>query len=206
VKHDPRDDGGLAGAIRALDLAVPAEAVGKLESFERMLLERAIPMGLVSRSDADRIRERHILDCLTAIVVVRSSDTLAYDVGSGAGLPGAIVAICRPHLQVRLVEPRRSRVAFLEWVVEKLGIPNAVVMPARIEDQRESADLCFSRAFAPLPDAWGAALPLLRPGGRLVYFAGETTEAVGPLAGASDVSVLESSVLAWPGRLIIMTR
>jgi 16S rRNA G527 N7-methylase RsmG len=97
-------------------------------------------------------------------------------------------------------------VAFLEWVSEELSLPNAIVVPGRIEDQRDEADLCFARAFAPLPAAWVAARPHLRPGGRLIHFSGAGSGAVTAPADASRVEVLTAPLLASSGPLTIMTR
>jgi 16S rRNA (guanine527-N7)-methyltransferase len=133
-------------------------------------------------------------------------DARALDLGSGAGLPGVVVAIARPTVHVILVEPRRVRVAFLELAVEHLGLANVSVLAARIQDVDDQVDLCFSRAFAPLPEAWLVAAPRLRPGGRLVYFAGAGAGPPEPPSDASAVEVLESPLLESSGPLFIMTR
>ncbi len=195
----------LAAATRVgVDLS--EEASSGLEGFEQLLRERALPAGLVSAADAGRLRERHILDSLRAVRVVRPGDGRALDLGSGAGLPGLVVAIARPGLDVVLVEPRRARVAFLELAVEHLRLSNVSVLPARIEDVDELVDLCFARAFAPWPDAWRVAAPRLRQGGCLVYFAGAGAEPPEPPSDASAVEVLESPLLESSGPLFIMTR
>jgi 16S rRNA (guanine527-N7)-methyltransferase len=196
----------LDAAARSLGVELSPAAVSQLERFEGLLVDRAVPLGFVATSDAGRMRERHLLDCLRAAVCVLESDADAIDLGAGAGLPGLVVAISRPKLAVRLVEPRRKRAAFLELVVETLGIRNAEVRLSRIEDVPDVVDLCFARAFAPLPDAWTAARPHLRPSGRLIYFAGVGTETVAPLPGASAAGVLETPLLESAGPLIIMTR
>ncbi len=190
----------------ALGVEVSSSALGRLRDFEALLRDRAVPLGLVAEGDAPRIRERHVLDCLRAVAVVRDTDELAYDIGSGAGLPGLVVAVSRPQLRVLLVEPRRRAAAFLELAVERLDATNATVYVGGIEDLEEPADLCFARAYAPLPQAWRAALPRLRPGGRLVYFAGSRAESSPVLAGATDRQILETPLLESTGSLIIMGR
>jgi 16S rRNA (guanine527-N7)-methyltransferase len=206
VKHRPGDEESLGAVAAGLGLDLPEGAEARLEAFETMLHERGIALGLVARSDADRLRARHILDCLRAVAAVGDSDELAYDVGSGAGLPGVVVAVARPTLRVRLVEPRRKRTAFLEWVTEALALESVTVVPGRIEDQHDEADLCFARAFAPLPEAWRATRPLLRPGGRLVHFSGAASQDVVPPADAAHVEVLTTPLLASSGPLTIMSR
>lgn len=196
----------LSAGAQRLGIEISEKASAALERFESLLRERALPKGLIAAADAGRLRERHILDSLRAVSAMRPGDTRAIDLGSGAGLPGVVVAIARPSLHVVLVEPRRARVAFLELAVEDLRLPNASVLAARIEDVDEQVDLCFSRAFAPLPDAWRAAVPRLREGGRLVYFAGAGAAPPETPSGASAVEVLESPLLESSGPLFIMTR
>jgi 16S rRNA (guanine527-N7)-methyltransferase len=200
---------GIPEAARALGVEVPAEGIERLEAFEGLLLERAIPLGIVAESDGPRIRDRHVLDCLRAAALVEGSDRLGLDAGSGSGLPGLVVAIVCPRLEIRLVEPRRRRVAFLELAIEQLGLGNASVSALRIEDLGPvEADLCFARALAPLGTAWSLAAPSLRIGGRLVYFAGagEPPEALEPPAGTASFRLVSSPVLESAGPLAIMTR
>ncbi len=199
-------ESSIRPVIARFGVEVPEEAPDRLEAFEGLLREWAVPLGIVAASDLSRIRRRHVLDCLRAAVAVSASDADAYDIGSGAGLPGVVVAVARPGLVVRLVEPRRSRAAFLELVVERLELANAFVLHSRIEDVAEPVDLCFARAFAPLPAAWSVARLRLRPGGRLVYFSGPTREPLALLEGATKVGVLETPLLASSGPLTIMTR
>jgi 16S rRNA (guanine527-N7)-methyltransferase len=189
-----------------LGVEVSEEASAALERFEGLLRERALPKGLIAAADAGRLRERHILDSLRAVSAMRPGDTRAIDLGSGAGLPGVVVAIARPSLHVVLVEPRRARVAFLEFAVEDLQLSNVSVLASRIEDVEDQVDVCFSRAFAALPEAWRAAAPRLRAGGRLFYFAGAGAALPETPSDASAVEVLESPLLESSGPLFIMTR
>ena len=202
----PDAEAPSAAAHRFLGVEISGEASAGLERFEELLRERALPKGLIAAADADRLRERHILDSLRAVRALRPGDTRAIDLGSGAGLPGVVVAIARPSLHVVLVEPRRARVAFLELAGEDLRLSNVSVLAARIEDVEDQVDLCFSRAFAPLPEAWRVAVPRLREGGRLVYFAGAGAAPPEIPFDASAVEVLESPLLESSGPLFIMTR
>ena len=206
MKHEGFPSGDLAADASAIGVELSTDGLRRLAGFEALLRERAVHLRLVAESDVGRVRERHVLDCLRAVLAVRDSDAFAYDIGSGAGLPGLVVAAVRPGLSIRLIEPRRARVAFLELAIERLGLSNADVLPTRFEDVTEPADVCFSRAFAALPKAWSAARPLLRPGGRLVYFAGSRAEAPKALRGASDVQMMETPVLERAGSLTIIAR
>jgi 16S rRNA (guanine527-N7)-methyltransferase len=191
---------------RRLAVYLSPEQAGSLVRFETLLRERAIPAGFIAASDLPRLRERHILDCLRAAQVVDPDDRTAFDLGSGAGLPGLVVAICVPSLVVTLVESRRRRASFLEFAVAELGLTNAVVSPTRIQELQGQADLAFARALAPLPEAWSLARRLLRPGGRLIFFAGQRTEVPPALVGASTIEVRSPTVLESAGPLVIMAR
>jgi len=199
---DGRDD--LLSAAGRLGISLSDAAAAQLSSYEALLLEKAVPLGFVARSDEGRIRERHILDSLRAAPEVRPADRRALDLGSGAGLPGIVLAIAAPQLRVGLVESQRRRVGFLELAVERLELRNAEVVPRRAEElEPGSADLCTARAFAPPDRAWQVAEPLLAPGGRLVYFAGE-----GAQQAPANAVILSTrpSPLESAGPLVIMGR
>lgn len=183
----------------------PAQA-DTLVRFEALLLDRAVPTGMVAEADAPRLRERHLLDCLRAAAVVRARDRTAIDLGSGAGLPGVVVAIAVPGLSVTLTEVRRRRAAFLELAVEQLALSNATVAPGPLHDLAGQVDLCFARAFAPLPKSWTTAERLLGPGGRLVYFAGAGVDPTLQAPGARLLEVHETPLLESAGSLVIMGR
>lgn len=192
----------------AVGAELDEERARRLIAFERLLLERAIPLGAVARSDAGRIRERHILDCLRAAPHVRTAG-FVYDLGSGAGLPGIVVAIALPDLRVVLVDRRSNRAAIAELAIQELGLSNADVFAGPVEELAEPADACLARAFAPLERSWATAERLLRPGGRLVYFAGLDLVSAGspPVPhGAILEAVARTPVLESAGPLVIMAR
>jgi 16S rRNA (guanine527-N7)-methyltransferase len=179
-----------------------------IHRYETLLLERAIPMGLVARSDRDRLHERHIVDSLRAAPLFRTSDRRAYDLGSGAGLPGIPLAIVLPRCRFTLAESRAKRSAFLELAVEQLGLSNVDVHAGSAETLPTGADVVTARAFAPLERSWPLAAGLLRVGGRLIYFAGERMRDPDSMARAIPgpprrVSVKE--VLESTAPLVMMT-
>ncbi len=199
VKHEGWD------LARALDLELASQQLDQLEAFEALIRERAIPLGMVATADAGRLRERHLLDSLRAASVILGSDRTAYDFGSGAGLPGVVVAIACPDLRMTLVESRRPRAAFLQLVVDRLGLANSAVSNERVETLSEKVDVCFSRAFARVGVAWRAASRLLLPTGRLVYFAGERFDR-SELPKEAVSTLVTTSALARSGPLVIMSR
>jgi len=195
----------ISSGAAALGVSLPPGASDRLRRFGALLRDRAVPLGLISAGDSDRILERHVLDSLRAVVALRPTDTSAYDLGTGAGLPGVVVAVAVPRLTVRLVEARRRRIGFLELAVGELELWNAEVVHGRIEELREPADVCFARALAPPAESWRLARPLLRPGGRLVYFAGGRAGLTVP-PGVAGSEVVEMPVLESSGPLVIMAR
>ncbi len=197
---------GLRRQAAGIGVSLTEEGAGRLLAFERLLVEVAIPTGLVGAAEAERLRERHLLDCLRAAAAVEPTDRSAADLGSGAGLPGIVVAAALPRIEVTLVERRHRRVAFCELAVERLGLENVRVLAGEIEGCGLAVDLCFARALAPLPEAWRLAAPLLREGGRLVYFAGGSLLRLPPVPGARLVRTIETPVLEGAGPLAIMSR
>jgi 16S rRNA (guanine527-N7)-methyltransferase len=198
------DTEALRAQAGSLGVALDPSQAARLIRFEALLVDRAIPLGMVSRSDTTRIRERHILDSLRAAPIVQGAE-LAADLGSGAGLPGVVVAIALPRIRMLLVERRPRRAAILELVVEELGLSNATVFAGRVVELPERVDVALARAFAPPEEAWAQARQVLRPGGRLVYFAGAATAIPAAPEGSAMLEV-QTPVLESSGALVIMTR
>ncbi len=207
-ERGPNEDStAVVASADRLGVHLETDKAEALLSFERLLLDRAIPLGLVARGDRRAIRERHILDSVRAVLALEPSDAVAYDLGSGAGLPGIVVAIARPSLRVGLAEARSRRAAFLELALEQLGLANVSVLAGPADRLEEAVDVCFARALAPLPQAWELAHGLLRPGGRLVYFGGKGFRRPDHMPPeASSFRLIQTPVLASSGPLVIMTR
>lgn len=149
-----------------------AEQTTLLRRYENLLAIRAVPRGLVAASDLPRLWSRHILDGLRGAALIPPGAALAYDVGSGAGLPGIPIAIARPNLTVVLAEVRRARSAFLELMVNDLALPNVRVHAGRAESLAPGADVAFARAFRRPAQCWRVIEPLLATHGSLLYWAG----------------------------------
>jgi 16S rRNA (guanine527-N7)-methyltransferase len=181
------------------------EQEAKLEMFTGLLRDVAVPRGFVGERDVDAIDERHVRDSLRAAPFLERA-AAAYDLGSGAGLPGIPLAIVLPDTRFTLVEPLRKRAAFLELAAERLDLPNVQVRIARAEDLADPVDACVARAFASLERSWDVARRLLRPRGRLVYFAGASVEPPHQLPEAAEIEISASEVLATHGSLVIITR
>jgi 16S rRNA (guanine527-N7)-methyltransferase len=117
---------------------------------------------------------RHVLNCAAVAPLVPVGANVV-DVGSGAGLPGVVLALARTDLRVTLVEPLLRRVSWLQDVVDDLGLASVTVVRARAEELPGQAfDVATARAVAPLDRLAGWCLPLLREGGFLLAVKGRS--------------------------------
>ena len=133
---------------------VPRETWEKLEAFLALLAEEMLLQNLISKSSADHVWDRHVVDSAQLLMHAPKgeSDKIWMDLGTGAGFPGIIIAILSDY-KVQMVESRSRRSAFLETVVQKLGLTEkALVFGARLENvESHPVDVISARAFAPLP-------------------------------------------------------
>jgi 16S rRNA (guanine527-N7)-methyltransferase len=199
VKHE-----GLTAQADALGVILTSPQSESLVRYETLVRKRAAALGMIARGDLGRLRERHVLDSLRAVCVLEGAAD-ALDLGSGAGFPGIPVAIALPELRMRLTETRAQRLAFLELVVMELRLPNVSVHAGRAEQATGTVDACLARAFRDARTSWRVAGPHLRPGGRLIYFAGSGFDAARDLPGDATATILPPSSLAKSGPLVIMT-
>lgn len=188
-----------------LGLDVGEEQIGLLEQYQDLLVEVAIPMGMIARSDAPRLRERHLVDCLRAAPLIPQEAETGCDMGSGAGLPGIPLAIACPDLRLTLVEVRRNRATFLEQAISTLGLNNVTIHARRLETFRARNDVCFARAFGKAGAAWEQASRILAPDGVLIYWAGERFELDADGPAGVRVDLFPTSALARSGPLAIMS-
>lgn len=167
---DPRPEDAEAAATlfgERLPLAI---------EYARRLGTDGVVRGLIGPREADRIWERHLLNCAAVGDLIPSGASVT-DVGSGAGLPGIVLGMARPDLDVVLVESLARRTAFLKEVVADLGLGNVSVVRSRAEDAVGTvppADVVTARAVAPLDRLAAWCLPLARVGGRLLALKGAT--------------------------------
>ncbi|MEO8887684.1 MAG: 16S rRNA (guanine(527)-N(7))-methyltransferase RsmG [Jatrophihabitantaceae bacterium] len=159
------------------------------QRFADILTTDGIERGLVGPREADRIWDRHLLNCAALAELIPSGQRIV-DVGSGAGLPGLVLAIRRPDLRVDLVESLRRRTDFLTETVAALQLSGRVrVIRGRAEDtavltEVGSARWVTARAVAPIDRLVRWCLPLLEPGGQLLAMKGRS--AVEELAEHAD--------------------
>jgi 16S rRNA (guanine527-N7)-methyltransferase len=189
-----------------LGLEIDAATAERLGAYERLLLEKALPLGMIGRADREHLHERHVVDSLRAISLLGPAPMLVVDLGSGAGLPGIPLAIARPDLSFCLTELRRRRVAFLELAVDDLELRNVRVFAGKVEDLTGPFDVCLSRAFAEPARAWAVAESLLSQTGKLLFWAGRSFDVTSGTPGGARISVSTAPELADAGPVVIMTR
>jgi 16S rRNA (guanine527-N7)-methyltransferase len=151
----------------------------RAERYAELLATEGVVRGLIGPREAPRLWERHLLNCAVLAELVPPAASVA-DVGSGAGLPGVVLAIARTDLRVTLVEPLLRRTRFLDEVVEALGLQEQVeVVRARAEELAgtRTFDVVTARAVAPLDRLARWCLPLVDPGGELVAMKGASARA-----------------------------
>lgn len=153
--------------------AVFGSALADAERYAQLLAGPAVERGLIGPHEVPRIWERHLLNSAAVAELVPHPCSLI-DLGSGAGLPGIVLALLLPDVQVTLLEPMLRRVTFLQECVDELQLPNARVMRGRAEDLagQLSADVVTARAVAPLDRLAALALGLVRPGGLVLAIKG----------------------------------
>lgn len=158
--------------------AFPSDRLGLAESYAHLLATEGVVRGLIGPREAPRLWDRHLVNCALLGELIPEGATVC-DIGSGAGLPGLVLAIARPDLEVTLVEPLLRRTAFLEEVVSELALTNVVVVRGRSEvlHGEETYDVVTSRAVAPLDRLLGWSMPLVAPTGALVAMKGSSVEA-----------------------------
>ena len=172
----------------ALVAAVFGGAAPTAQAYHDLLVDEGVLRGLIGPREVPRLWDRHIFNCALLAGDLQTGTRLA-DVGSGAGLPGLVVAIARPDVEVTLIDSLLRRTTFLEEAVAALGLENVRVVRGRAEecvDLRGRHDVVTARAVAALDKLVRVCAPLVRRPGRLLAIKGE---------GAADEVVAAEKVL-----------
>ena len=169
-------EGGLRQGLLALKLSLTETQVAQLLGYLDLIQKWTQVYNLTAVRDPAEMLTHHLLDSLAVIGPLQKQlegmtagalgvtiDTLRtirlLDVGSGAGLPGVVIAICCPHIAVHCVDTVAKKAAFIQQVAVSLKLPNVRGIHARVESVTESYDVVSSRAFASLVDftSWSRA-------------------------------------------------
>jgi 16S rRNA (guanine527-N7)-methyltransferase len=171
-----------------------SDALPTAEAYAAVLADVATVRGLIGPREVPRLWERHLLNCAGVTELIGEGSSVC-DLGSGAGLPGLVMAIRRPDLSVTLVEPLLRRTTFLEEVVATLRLDNVQVRRGRAEDLhgKVTFDAVTSRAVAPLDRLSRWSLPLVRSGGLFLAMKGSSAE--------DEIEVAREAISSGRGRL-----
>ncbi len=149
------------------------ERKDEIQAFAHFLATAGIERGLIGPREGERIWDRHIFNCLPVTQLLPEGTTL-FDIGSGAGLPGIVIALARPDIQVTLIEPLERRVEFLKEATEGLNIE---VIRGRAQDVKKTAHFVTARAVAPLEKLKKMSWHMVKTGGALLAMKGESAAA-----------------------------
>jgi 16S rRNA (guanine(527)-N(7))-methyltransferase RsmG len=159
-----------------LGFDVPRETEGLLRAYLALLLKWNARINLVARGDPEAIWRRHVLDSLQLVPLMPAGAGPVIDLGSGAGLPGLVLAAAT-GCEMHLIESDRRKSAFLIEAARSLGLAQVTVHQTRIEETvPPPAALVTARALAPLPVLLAHAHRLLAPGGVGLFPKGKTAE------------------------------
>ena len=197
---------GVADTLRsgaaALGLALTESQFEQLQAHLALLQKWNRVYNLTAVRDPQEMLTHHLLDSLAAVApLLRHTGgrpTRLLDVGSGGGLPGAVLAICRPELQVSCVDTVGKKAAFIQQVAASLKLPNLQGLHARVETLAGPFDVIASRAFAALPDFVAWSRQALAPGGVWMAMKGKLPQDEIDALPA-DVQVFHVEPLQVPG-------
>ena len=147
----------------------------KLDQFAQILIEDGVKLGFLGPREVDRIWDRHILNCAAISELITDGQSII-DIGSGAGLPGLVLAILNPQSKVTLIEPMQRRSDFLTNTVKKLDLKNVSILKDRAENVSVQAQVVTSRAVAPLNKLLEWSLPLVFKNGKVLAIKGEKAQ------------------------------
>lgn len=179
-------DGVVAAGLAQLD----DEAIGRLSSYVSLILRWSTRVNLTAIHNEDGIVSRHIIESIVVSVKLPNAIATLLDFGSGAGLPGIPIAICRPEIHVTLAESQNKKAAFLQEAVRVLGL-SARVHSGRAEELKSQFDCVTLRAVDKMAAAVTSAVRLVAPGGWLALM---TTE-----SGLKELQVAAGSGFVWSG-------
>jgi 16S rRNA (guanine527-N7)-methyltransferase len=198
-------EAGLRAGLQALGLELNDDQVAKLLAYQDWVAKWNKVYNLTALRDPQEMLTHHLLDSLAAVAPLRRHLAAAaldqprlLDVGSGAGLPGAVFAIACPELDVSCVDTVAKKALFVQQVAAALRLPNLHGIHARVEKLEQRWDVVSSRAFASLLDFTSWSRQALLPNGVWLAMKGKHP-ADEIVALPSDVELFHVEQLRVPG-------
>jgi 16S rRNA (guanine527-N7)-methyltransferase len=195
-------EAGLRSGAQALGLALSDAQIQHLLDYAALIQKWNKVYNLTALRDPADMLTHHLLDSLTAVAPLsrhtQGQPERVLDVGSGGGLPGVVLAICMPELNVTCVDTVAKKAAFVQQVAVSLRLPNLRGLHARVESLTDPYQVICSRAFASLPDFVTWSRSALAEGG--VWMAMKGKHPQGEIdALVADVQVFHVEPLSVPG-------
>jgi 16S rRNA (guanine527-N7)-methyltransferase len=193
----------IAALVRQLELSADEHQLCQLQAYLALLQRWNKTYNLTALRDPAQMFTHHLADCLAALPPLQRAvggreGLQLLDVGSGGGLPGVLIAVLCPQLQVSCVDTVGKKAAFIRQVAVELGLRNLRSEHARVEQLPGIYDLITSRAFATLTDFVGLTRERLAPGGLWMAMKGKRPEEE-IAALPDDVDVFHVEPLLVPG-------
>jgi len=167
----------LAQGITTLKLNLPTQTQHQLLTYLSLLEKWNRTHNLTAIRTSTQMLDLHLLDSLVILPLLQqlTPGPRLLDLGSGAGLPGIIIAIAAPHYHLGLLDANSKKCRFLTHVKIQLGLPNVEVINQRAKKHHPTKpyDLILTRAFASLPDMTDNSRHLLQPQGRFLAMKGQ---------------------------------
>lgn len=151
------------------------DRIEQARQYTADLAEHGETLGLIGPQELSRLWSRHVVNCGLVAPLIRRGGTVA-DVGSGAGLPGLVLALAVPETSFILIEPMERRVAWLTEESERLGLENVTVLRARAEEVGIAVDQVTARAVSALKTLVPNCRGLLSVGGEMLFLKGASVE------------------------------
>ena len=195
-------EAGLRSGVEALGLVLTDTQIKHLLDYAALIQKWNKVYNLTALRDPAEMLTHHLLDSLTAVAPLarhtQGQSIKVLDVGSGGGLPGVVLAICMPELQVTCVDTVAKKAAFVQQVAVSLRLPNLRGIHARVESLADPYTVICSRAFASLPDFVSWSRMALAEGGVWMAMKGKHPQAEIDALPA-DVKVFHVEPLNVPG-------
>ena len=163
----------LKEGIKRIGVVIDDEKIDKLMEYLKFLMEYNSHTNLTAIRDEEGIIEKHFLDSILLMKHMECESGKALDIGTGAGFPGMVLAICNPNIHFTLIDSVGKKINFLQQVKEKLNLTNVDPINIRAEEyindeNRESYDLGFCRGVSKLSTILEYVIPFLKVEGRFL--------------------------------------
>lgn len=164
--------------LKKININIDEKTISMLANYYNILKEENKKYNLTRIINEEDVYLKHFYDSLTLTKIINITNQSICDLGSGAGFPGLVLAICFPNSKLTLIESNGKKCYFLNLVKEKLNLKNVTIINRRIEEyakeNREEFDIVTARAVAPLKHLLEYGIPLVKIKGNFIAMKGKT--------------------------------